>query len=327
MRMLMSSLTCCLLAVGATAATAGDGMVRAITSAPIVPDGDVASRPVDLVIHFDTSPDPAVPGRTLLQGKSIRVTLPDDFIIADDLQLSLLGTEGCKPPSVACNTMILLQGWPQRPIRPPTAKYQLNVEGTHTLVLTAIEDLVPAPPDEPGIKQVHINLPDAGNPESGSYEIEIVAETGPDGTAETATPTIEIRPATTPMIAITNLLFEPPGLNSNYQHADTGKEPPRAFDFLVWDAAGAPLVGAEIVDGEIVKDGAPIGKVTINAPAGATGQGLRTEAPSTAIGDPVKSKPAGHLRAFFQAGSEPGDYVVDVGLDGGNAAQMIVRVQ
>ena len=65
--------------LAATSAQAGN-LVQSITSAPVVPDGDVAGRITDLVITFDISLDPNLPGRTLLKGKTIKVTLPDAFV-------------------------------------------------------------------------------------------------------------------------------------------------------------------------------------------------------------------------------------------------------
>jgi hypothetical protein len=166
-RIFVTGFACAIIPFAATAAAAGEGLVRAVTSVPIVPDGDVAGSPTDLVIHFDTSADPSVPGRTLLRGKSIKVSLPDSFAIDKDLPLQAVFTDGCKPPDLECNTAVLLQGWPQRPIRPPKDKYELPFEGTHTLVFNALEDLVPMPPEEPGIKQAHLLLLGFANPAAG----------------------------------------------------------------------------------------------------------------------------------------------------------------
>lgn len=133
-------------------------LVRSIVPAPVSPDGNVADRITDLVVNFDIPFDPRFSGRTLLKGKTIKVTLPDAFINTGTLPIQDVFTGKCKPPNLHlhCNTAVLLQGWPQRPIRPPAKKYKLSLEGKHTLVFTALEDLLPAPPQEPGIKQLHM---------------------------------------------------------------------------------------------------------------------------------------------------------------------------
>jgi hypothetical protein len=125
-----------------TSVQAGD-MVQSIVSAPIVPNGNVAGASTDLVITFDISIDPKLPGRTLLKGKTIKVTLPEAFVNGGKLATKDVFTPGCKPPKLECNTAVLLQGWPQRPIRPPAKKYRMSLEGTHTLVFTALQDLNP----------------------------------------------------------------------------------------------------------------------------------------------------------------------------------------
>ena len=57
----------------------GTGIVSSIAKAPIIPDGDVAGAPTDLVINLNVDMDPAKPGLTLLKGKKFKVTLPASF--------------------------------------------------------------------------------------------------------------------------------------------------------------------------------------------------------------------------------------------------------
>ena len=81
-----------------------------------------------------------------------------------------------------CNTGVVLQGWPQNPIRPPFLNYSIEYEEqTRTITLTALKDLVPDPPLEPGIKQIHLMLLDFVNPRPGEYRVSVTAETGPGG--------------------------------------------------------------------------------------------------------------------------------------------------
>ena len=115
LRQIACSIAGTVVALGSMAAVADEGLVKSIVSAPVVGDGDVAGRVTDLVITLDTSLDPAVPGRTLMKGKSIKITLPTTFTNNGTLPVKAVGTEGCKPPDLQCNTAVLLQGWPQHP--------------------------------------------------------------------------------------------------------------------------------------------------------------------------------------------------------------------
>ncbi len=91
-----------------------DGIVSAINKAPVASDGTTAGRTTDFVINLDRSLDPSVDGRTLLTGKTIRITLPEGF---ENTEGYAFGTPGplCAPPLSGdeCNTGVLLQGWPQ----------------------------------------------------------------------------------------------------------------------------------------------------------------------------------------------------------------------
>ena len=102
----------------AVAVSQASALIRSIRPAPIATDGNVAGRPTDLVVNFDIPFDPRLPGRTLRQGKTIKVTLPKAFVNTGPLPLQDWGTPECKPLTVQCNTAVLLQGWPQRPIPP-----------------------------------------------------------------------------------------------------------------------------------------------------------------------------------------------------------------
>jgi len=59
--------------------TIGD-LIGTAQSAPIVANGTVAGAKTDFVISLDIDMNPKVAGWTLLEGNSIRVTLPDDFV-------------------------------------------------------------------------------------------------------------------------------------------------------------------------------------------------------------------------------------------------------
>ena len=305
------------------------GIASSVVKAPIVADGDVAGALTDFVINLDTSLDPAVPGRTLAAGKTIRVTLPEEFVSAG-LPANL--PSACAAFEGECNTAVLLQGWPQRPF-PPIPEFQmLEMDGTHTLVFTAVQDLGPGA--TPGIKQTHLMALGFTNPEAGDYAIEIEAETGPDGAVETGTAVVTIQPAIRPSINVTSIFAkaaeDDPFGNTIYQAAAPGGTTPFAWDFLLWDAAGNGIVGAELVQndpmgGDIVQGDAVIGSFAIEAPDGATGQSV-AGGPSVEFNAPVSGAPTGRLTATFTAGDTAGSYVTTFELDGGTSQQMHVEV-
>ena len=306
-------------------AAMSDGMVSSVIKAPIVADGDVAGALTDLVINFDTSLDPDEPGRTLLAGKTIRITFPDSFA---STEVNVGPAASCESP---CNTGVLLQGWPQRPFPPIADFYSVEMDGTHTIVFTAVQDLMPGA--TPGIKQNHLILDGLTNPtEPGSYEILVEAETGPDGALEVGTGVVTIHPEIRPSINPTSIFAksaeDEPNGNTIYQQAEVGASPPWNWDFYLFGADGGPIVGAELIQvddasGEIVLDGAVIGRYTTEAPDGATGQSV-AGGPSIDATAPVLGKPAGRLTATFTAGDTPGDYVTTFEMNDGNSLQMFV---
>lgn len=303
-----------------------DGIVSSVVKAPIVADGDVAGALTDFVINFDSDMDPSIEGRTLLAGNTIRLTLPDDFVSTG---LPTDVPAACDGP---CNSAVLLQGWPQRPFPPTPEFYTFEMEGTHTFVFTAVQDLGPGA--TPGIKQTHLIFDGFTNPEAGDYAIEIEAQTGPDGAVETGTAVVTIRPAIAPSINVTSVFAkesdDAPNGNPIYQSAAAGGSPPFAWDFLLWGSDGAGIIGAELVQnddagGDIVVGGEVIGTFSIDAPEGATGQ-MVSGGPSVEAPAPVKGIPTGRLTATFTAGDAPGTYVTTFQLDGGNSLQMFVEV-
>lgn len=110
-----------------------------------------------------------------------------------------------------------------------------------------------------------------------------------------------------------------PNGNSIYQQAAPGGTAPFAWDFLLWDADGNGIVGAELIQA----DDATVGSFSIDAPTGATGQSV-SGGPSVEFNAPVSGAPTGRLTAQFSAGDTPGRYVTTFELDGGNSLQMFV---
>jgi hypothetical protein len=176
--------------------------------------------------------------------------------------------------------------------------YSLSLEGTNTIVFTADVDVVPglALPG-PGIKQIHLILNGFINPRRpGPYPIKVEAETGPNGELETGEEDVWILPR-----------------------------------FLLWDRKGEPFenVTIEMVSRRraLLRQGDKVvGRIKMKAPRGERGHTIVDTGPSFAISAPVTAVPTARLTALFQAGFSPGDYLVDVCLNGGTCVRMFVNV-
>lgn len=323
-------------------AQATDNIISSVVKAPVAADGDVVDAATDLVINLDTSLDPAVPGRTLLAGHTIKVTLPDEFVNTGSLPLhDLFGSPTCVPGNLQCSTAVLLQGWPQHPILPrvPPAppgtgapQYSLSLEGSNIIVFTANVDLIPGVPlSGPGIKQIHLILNGFRNPSRpGLYPIAVEAETGINGEVERGIGSVHIRPRISPSINVTSA-FNPGAPNTIYQTTAPSELTPLPYDFLLWDRAGNPFEGVSVEmihphDGLLKQGEEVIGHVVIRTPNGATGQEVFTTGPSLLVNSPVTGVPTARLTVFFRAGIAIGEYVVTFALNGGNAVQMFVDV-
>jgi hypothetical protein len=79
-------------------AQSGSGIVSSVIKAPVAPDGDVAGAATDFVINLSVNMDPAVPGRVLRKGESIRIN-----------RIHLRQTE--KSPNQRCPGCSRLQAW------------------------------------------------------------------------------------------------------------------------------------------------------------------------------------------------------------------------
>jgi hypothetical protein len=311
----------------------GSGIVATVAKAPIDPAGDVSGERTDLVVSLDTSLDPAVSGRTLLDGKTIKVTLPDDF---EYLGGPVLNPAACPPTAGTCGTGVLLQGWPQNAIPPSPLNYELSLEGTHTIVYTATRDLVPGDPtlngpgiNGPGIKQMHLILTNFVNPKPGRYEFLVEAETGPGGALETGIGVVHVRPNPRASINVTSIFAGPaPFGNTIYQNTATDSATPFDWNFLVWDRLGDPALGVTIHQvnprtAQIKQGDRVIGTVSMRTPRGATGQEI-SGGPSFLINAPVKGEPTGRLTVQFKTGDTAGLYTTTLRMNNGTSVTMYV---
>ena len=308
-----------------------DGIVDSIVKAPIAPDGNVAGAVPDFVINLDTSFDPAVEGRSLAAGNTIKIVLPTDFVDGGTLPTeTVFSSATCTIGNFQCDTSVFVQGWPQRPIRPvspvdSSAVYSLTNDGTHTFVHTADVNVVPGlPAPGPGIKQIHMILPGFTNPPAGTYDIEVIAETGVNGAVETGTGQLEILAEVEPSINPTSIYSQ--NQNIIYQTAQQGELAPLPWDFFLWDGDGAAFTGVEINNGQLVKDSVVVGSIMTDAPPGASGHEVFTDSPSVPANEPFFGVEAGRLTAFFRAGDVNGEYVTTISLNGGNSAKFFTTV-
>jgi hypothetical protein len=318
------------------AAVTNEGIVRSIVKAPVVSDGTTAGRITDFVINLEVPLQPNLPGLTLLEGNQIRVTLPEEIVFDNeaDFPIKGAGEENCAPGNLQCSTAVLLQGWPQNPIRPPFQNYSLSYDAdTNTLVFTALQDLIPDPPLEPGIKQIHLILNGFTNPaEPGSYPIEVTAEVGPEGAEEQGVGILEVLAESRPSINVTSAFngeasYRP---NTIYQMANPGELSAFPYDFLLWGEDGEPLEGVTIEalnarHSQLVQGEEVIGHIYIDGPAQAEGHQIAATAGSTIINSPVTGFETGRLNVCFKAGTVPGDYVVTLKLNGGNTVRLFVE--
>jgi hypothetical protein len=293
----------------------------------------VAGADTDFVITLDRSLDPSVPGRTLKAGRTIKVTLPEGFQETDGLPFASPGSSpDCAPGNVQCNTGVLLQGWPQHPIAPPFQKYSFSYEAdTNTIVYTALQDLEPNTPLDPGIKQMHLILVGFQNPSPGRYRVKVEAETGPGGAVESGWGSLNIIPRARPSINVTSA-FNAGTPNTIYQDTTPGALTPLPWDFLLWNRDGVPFIGVDIKTVNpghslLVQGNRVVGHVRVKAPPSAIGHEVFALNPSTDVNSPVLGVPTARLTAYFRAGSAVGEYVVTFELNGGNSVQMFARVK
>lgn len=315
-----------------------ENIVARVARAPVSPDGDVAGRPTDLVIHLAVDPDPLAPGKSLRAGRSVRVTLPPQFTDSGEVPLLDYASDPrCGPQRLECSTAAFVQGYPQSPV--PFGKYTVQRDG-HTLVLTAKEDIDWQSPTAPGIKTVHLLLRGWRNPKPGNYRIDVEAQTGPNGAVERGHGQIAVQEQLSPSINLTSV-FDQPGslpktspptrLSPQHQLAPANSLLPVPYNFLLWDANGGPLDGVTIEPTPaknrfvLIRRGQSVGSVTVHAPEGAAMR-LATSTPSTPIKAPITFLPTARLQAQFVTGHLPGEYVLDWSLDGGNHTQTRVRV-
>ncbi len=334
------------VAAASPPAAMADGILLAVVNSPVDFTGTVAGQPTGINLVLDRPLDPEVPGRSLLAGKKIRITLAKEFIRNKAVKI-----EGDV-------NLTMVKGWPQGGL-PPKAGYVVSEEGEHTLVITALKNVSnDTLENRPGIKVFHVRGRTFINPATpGQYPVRIEAESGLGGALETGEAKVTIIPAPIPRIAPTNFARPRPS-NNNYQRVPVNSEAPLTLDMMLWGPEEKPINGAGVAPPDLEKfprytggliirdqngDGVldpkvdrVIGGVIGSAPQGATGQ--RASSPVGADGKPVLSgslhgaaeyggaKADGIMPVSFRTGSMPGEYRPTFELIGGNAVQFTVIV-
>lgn len=306
-------------------------------------DGYALGQPTDVVLDLGMDLDPDVPGRTLRAGDSVRVTLPDEFVSNG---LPAAAPSECDVAAGACNTGFLLQGWPDSYFPTTEDHYTVEMEGTHTFVFTATQDLGPSE-GAPGIKQIHLMAPGFTNPHvMTEYLVEVAFESGAEGTVEADTGSFVA--STRYGLDLTSAFGQPmqgaAHASTIYQQARAGESPASPWDFLMWDSGPDDLTLGLNVDGSatgesmqgwrghitleplrelsgtVVPEGPTIlergvfanevyelGGWWIEGPEGAVGASVTAE-PVEEVVLPINGATIPRLRIHFTAGDLPGRY-------------------
>ena len=316
--------------------TAASDLDIVVKTAPIVPHGLIAGKPLDVTLSF-VDLDPAVPGIAMKKGGTARVTLPKE-VVNLGFPVSKPGeAKGCEPPVLAkCSSGGFLDGWPQSPLLP------LNViaydAASHSLILTAIADSPAYSIEAPGAKLIHLFTFGFKNPDtSGDYPI--MLEIRPDPSSDEVlkgSAMLTITDKQIPNVAIDTTqsvhIKGPRYQNTMFQTLKPGATS-RNLSANMWDAEHKPIVGATIsmtsdTDGELLSNsGAAIGSVSIQAPEKAEGFYL-LRAPSFAAKTGLAGYPTGRLVTSLRTAPKvKGDYVVTLSLNDGNSVVHTLRVQ
>ena len=302
-----------------------------IRKAPIAPDGTTAKAQTDIVLTF-VDIDPDVKGIDLVEGATVQVKLPDEFVnIEGDVFMG--------------NSIILLQGWPQSPPAPPPAfPWTTTVDGntiTATLTGDFLQGILPGP------KQAHLLLPGFENPKPGKYEIPIRIKLGPSTTSDimSGIGDVIIIPKSRPSIHAISLFSGPPGppppfFNPIYQEVVQGESAVRVGMYL-WDKDNEAFLGVDLQMVKpshylLVQNGSTVGQVRIDAPPGANNYSLTTNtltppgeppdlSPSPSVEVPafITGLPTG-LRLVQFTPDVAGNYTLSFRLNNGNTQDLFV---
>lgn len=349
----------------------GSGIVKSAQRAWVTSNGDVTGEPALWKIVLTGSIDPLAPGRSLMAGHQIRVIFPPEFDLGDiapthpvaDIPTPFppvppLPPQPCLPTNFQCTTGVLLQGWPEHPYFPPVIYHVVSVDAAeNAFVFTAVQDILPDPPVNPGIKEIFLLLNGVRNPEPGEYPVRVEAQTGAGGSWETGSVLLKVLPRPRPSInatavfvkALSGLLEGGPACgpgtlppnpdNPVFQRTTVNSAAPFVWSFLLWGNNEKPLDDVALSwindsHAHIVRGPRVVGHVFIDTPRGATGFGIEVNplgcqtympaAPVIGATPGVGPQPVGRLDMQFWAGDLPGAYTTTLKMNNGNSEQMVV---
>ena len=347
------------------------GIVRSIERAWVTADGDVSGENALWKIVLDSPIDPQVEGRSLLQRHQIRVIFPPAFDLAAIDQaypvadiptpfppVPPLPDQPCVPTNFQCTSGVLLQGWPEHPFFPPVLFHLVSVDqADNAFVFTAVQDIVPDPPLNPGIKELFILLNGVRNPAPGNYRLRVEAQTGPAGSWETGSALMHVLPAARPSINATAVFVKaqaglltgtpacgpgtlPPNPdNPVWQVTGVGELAPYVWTFLVWGADEEPITDLEVywendTHARLVRGRKTVGQLNIDAPVGAEGFEIEVNplacdtylpaAPVIGTTPGIGPQPTGRLDLQFRTGNMAGRYTTTLRMNNGNSVKMVV---
>ncbi len=280
------------LLLGTSAAGALAAPATTVIYQPMVSTGLAANEPFEAWFVFDKSSDPKVPGYAVPAGATIRFEFPKPFTPEKDL----------------FKGAVMLQGWVQGPI---PAKFTANMDPSNLRALTMKFErpIGVAPPEAPGLKDIHLRVPVLNPAQAGNYPIKITF-TDAGALSGTTTATAHITPKPVPNVAAYNDLNG--GKGSNWQRVKPGEEAPIPIDFLV-TLPGVPrsVISLKPSGNEtlsILSDGKPIGSIKE--------QGVPVTMVPEAFG-PGKSR-LGIMRIHVKAGDKSGNAEITASLNHGS---------
>ena len=196
--------------------------------------------------------------------------------------------------------------------------------------VTALVDLLPAPPLEPGIKYLHLITTGFTNPGPGQQRIRVEKLAADGSVSDYGVGKVIIVPFARPAINVASVFTGVPGNpNTIFQTIPLGGMPLN-YDFLVWGHGGEPATGVSISNGRLVRElpggnSRTVGHVSIEAPPDAVGSSLTSNV-SVPINSPVLGRPTARLTVQFTPAAVAGIYRVHFRMNGGNEQTMQVEV-
>ncbi len=241
----LTSAGACLLLLPTASALAGPPAMT-VGYQPMVSTGLAAKQPFEGWFVFNMSADPRVPGAAMPANAAVRFTFPKAFV-------------PLKGPTHLEGA--LLYGWPHGAIPVPFTVTQ-DVANPRAVTVVIAKAISANPPDQPGLKAIHVRTGEINPSVAGDYPIGIeFINAGALSGKTTAIAHITAKPL--PNIAAFNQLHQ--SKDEDWQHVKTGAAAALPLDYLVTlpDASRSTITLGSKSDGglDILRDGMPIGSI------------------------------------------------------------------